>query len=340
MDWSSFFPPGTPVLALPDWRNPRLYLPAQRPLQRWEQSSLYPASRPEARLYRLLLRLGAAARLKEVRTAAASGWPLGEFVRGTLPRPASVVVLMGTPGPAQKITAQLRDGKGRVLGYLKYAGTEAARRRLRQEWRVLSNLPGDIGPEPVKLGPLGDGLALLQSAVGGRALPAALPPPEGSTRLLDSLVLSPPMPLDEHPWVCRMRGSGPTEPEPWLRTLAEREWPVVIQHGDFAPWNLLRGTGGALRAIDWEYGALEGFPYLDLAFYILQTSALIYRRAPLDAARYAVEHLSGQPDLALSRSEALALTRLAAYDAYLKSAEDGHAPDTRLQAWRRSVWRG
>ena len=52
-----------------------------------------------------------------------------------------------------------------------------------------------------------------------------------------------------------------------------------------------------MGAIDWEYGTLEGFPHLDLAYYVLQTSDVIYRRAPLRAAEYAAKYLAQQPEL-------------------------------------------
>lgn len=338
MDWTMFFEPGASVRALPHWRSPRLYLSARHPVRRWEQSALYPASRLGARLYRCALRLGVAAGTPKPRTVRSSGWPLKEFTRDALPRLASAVVLVGTPGPAQETTAQLWDEKGRILGYLKYAEKAAARTRLRQEWSVLTNLPDGVGPLPLKLGPFAEGEALIQSPVPGRPLPVTLPPPEDLVDLLGPLVVFPPVPLETHPWVRRMRERGAPELDAWLEPLLGKSWPVAVQHGDFAPWNILRRTDGALQAIDWEYGTTEGFPHLDLAYYVLQTSALIYRRTPLEAARYASEYMSQHPTLMLEKTEAQALVRLAAYDAYLNSSEDGQPSETGLQAWRRSIW--
>lgn len=337
-DWNLFFPSGTRVLALPDWQRPRLYLPEQNFLQCWRESSFYPAYRSRARLYRFLLRIRATTGLVAVRTAQPSGWPLGEFCQEALPHISSAVVLVGTSGPAQKITVQLRDGKGRILGYLKYAEKEAARKRLRQEHQMLFNIPGARGPEPLKYGPLANGEALLTTSMSGRKLPANLPPASDLTGFLMSLAVLPPVPVEDHPWVLRIRERNKFEFDSWFETLAGKNWPVVVQHGDFAPWNLLRRPDGTIGAIDWEYGALESFPYLDLAYYVLQTSALIYRRAPSKAADHAAAYLSLQPQLALSRVEARSLTYLAAYDAYEKSLEDGHAPGDSLQTWRRAVW--
>src|SRR5215204_668027 len=93
-DWSIFFPPGTQVLALPNWRHPRLFLTTQHILQRWAHSSLYPASRSTARLYRLLLRFKASAGMAEARTVRSSRWPMGEIVQDAMPQTTSEEALV------------------------------------------------------------------------------------------------------------------------------------------------------------------------------------------------------------------------------------------------------
>ncbi|QIN84375.1 hypothetical protein GBA63_18310 [Rubrobacter tropicus] len=340
MDLSLFFAPETRVFTLPGPRNPRLYLPTQRPLQRWDQSALYPASRLTARLYRLLLRLNAASGLMQARTIRSAGWPLRTFVQDAVPSLASVVILIGTPTPAQRMTAQLWDGNGRVIGYVKYAEKAAARRRMRQEWSVLQELPEKVGPKPLKYGPLGRGVALLTSPVAGRPPSPRPTPSDGWINLLESLLVSPPVPLERHPWVLCMREKSTPGFDNLLEPLASREWPVTVQHGDFVPWNLLEGREAGHRAIDWEYGTLQGFPYLDLVHYVLQVLGLLRRRAPEAAGRYVAAYLSQQGRLTLNENEARALTRLAAYDAYVKSVEDGKSPDTGLQPWRKAIWEG
>jgi hypothetical protein len=234
----------------------------------------------------------------------------------------------------------LRDGDGHAIGYLKYAEKEAARRRLQQEHVILSNLPDGVGPKPARLGALGNGKALLTSALSGRPLPITLPPPENLTNLLDSLIVSPPVPFESHPWVRQAPNRENPELDAWCERLGDRNWPVVIAHGDFAPWNLLRSTNGAVLAIDWEYGTLRGFPYLDLAYYVLQTLALVYRQTPSEALWYTTEYLSRQRSCSLNNKEAEALVRLTAYDAYQKALVDGHSAEADLQAWRRAIWEG
>jgi hypothetical protein len=337
-----FFPPGTRVLALPNWQHPRLYLPAQRFSQRWDESAFYPASRLGARLRRLLLRISAVAGMAEVRTVTSSDWTLGEFTGNLLPQVDSAAILVSTSSATQKVTVQLRDERGAVLGYLKHAGQGVARTRLRHEHHVLSGLSRGMGPKALKYGTFGNGEALLMTPISGKPLPTTLPPVNGVVDVMMSFTSSPPVGLEVHPWVLRTleRGSEVAALEACLEALIGKRWPIAVQHGDFAPWNLLRKPGGEVGTFDWEYGRLEGFPYLDLAYYILQTAALIYRWAPAKAARYAVRYLTSEPRLALSTAEAQALTRLAAYDAYYTFLQYGRVEGTNLQVWRRAIWKG
>jgi hypothetical protein len=280
--------------------------------------------------------------LAEVRVAQSDGWPLGAFVQGVLPEAVSAAVLVCAEDnkPNAKLTVQLRNEKGEILGYLKYAEKRVACRRLDQEYSVLSTLQKGLGPEVLKYGTLGNGTALLVTPILGRVLLSPLPPPEGVAAYLMSLVLSSPVPLEAHPWVqsIRERSSNVAQLDAWFDVLANRRWPVVVQHGDFAPWNLLRSPRGEIKAFDWEYGVMKGFPYLDFAYYALQTSQLIYRLAPAKGTERAVRYLTNEPRFALSSTEALALVRLAAYDAYHRYLEDGMAPDEGPQPFRRAVW--
>lgn len=337
MDWEQLFPAGTPVLALPNWAAPRLYLPARGLLGRWEKSGFYPASRLRGRAYRLLLRTRAAAGTDEVRVSRSDGWPAGEFVRSVAPEAASAAVLVGEPSPVQKATVRLWDAKGRIVGYLKYAEEKPARRRLLREHCVLSGLPAGLGPAPLKYGPLGGGEALVTTPLSGRHPPAKLPPTEEMHLFLRKLIVSAPVSLEDHPWVWAARRRSERDLDPWLEALSGRKWSVAVQHGDLTPWNVLRDADGALRAVDWEYGDLEGLPHLDLTHLLIQVSVLVYRWSPRKATEFAVACLAGG---GLGGTEARAMVRLAAYDVHLKHREDGFARAPELQRWLRAVWEG
>ena len=44
--------------------------------------------------------------------------------------------------------------------------------------------------------------------------------------------------------------------------------PLVIEHRDYAPWNILVGAGGRLHVLDWEGAELRGLPGLDLIYFL------------------------------------------------------------------------
>jgi Phosphotransferase enzyme family len=335
--WSALFPPGAPVMALPSWRRPRLLLSARSPAERWTGSAFYPAFRLSARCYRPFVRLRAAAGFGERRVALGRSWALGEFVGDVLPGAASCAVLVGSPGPAQKLTAQVRDAAGRVIGYVKWVERDVARERVRNEYCLLTRLPAGLGPRPMKYESTADWDALLLAPLAGARLAARLPPPASLDDFLAALPAAPAVPIDAHP---ALQGLAEQCPEltACVDVLSARSWPVVVQHGDFAPWNLLRTNGGALVAVDWEYGRADGFPFIDLLRYVLSVAALIYSWRPDRARRYARAQLLRRPGLALSEQEAAALVRLAAYDLYRTDAEDGYSAGAPLQAWRRAIW--
>lgn len=336
-DLTFLFPPGTTILALPTWRQPRLLFPRAGAMQRWKESAFFPASRWQGRIYRFLLRCRAALGIAETRVSHVDTWEVGKFLSDVLPQAAYVTAVVGPPGPAQKVTLQLRDGKNQVVGYLKYAEKPAAIKRVLHEYHVLSSLFVKLGPKPLKCGPLMDGQALLLSPLNGKQLAAVLPPPDDLVSVLKNLVLSLPCLVEEHPWVKMLLARSQLNLNPWLEPLTKREWPVVLQHGDLAPWNVLKSPDGNLYLLDWEYSFLEGFPYLDLIYYILRVAALIYRWNPVKAFRYTNAYLSKIIPV-LNAGEIRALIRLAAYTTYLQAFENGHSAEAPLLRWYRKVW--
>lgn len=331
-DWPLFFAPGTPVVALPGWQAPRLFVPARPAHLRRRHSSLYPAFKLPARLRRGALR--ALAGLLPTRTAPGPAL-LPPFLADVLPEAASFGVLMGTPGPAQKITVECRTADGRVCGYAKVGRSDAARARLRHEHAVLERLPAGLGPRALGHAALGPFDVLVVTPLAGRPAPTTWPPPPAVTAFVQRLVQPGPLyPLAGHPWA-RSLGEVPPPVAAALDALAGRAWPLAFQHGDFAAWNLRLTGAGRVLAFDWETATPEGFPFLDLAYLALQHGAHLYAWPPAKAARHAADALVAA-GAGLRRAEAEALVRLAAYDAY----RTGMAlqEDLPLQQWRRRVW--
>ena len=323
------------VYAVPNRANPQLLFPGHGIMQRWRYSSLYPAFRSTAKMYRWVMRARAALKLVDHLTAIPAPDDLKAFVQDCFRAEVSAgVVLMGAPGPAQKLIVQLWCN-GRVLGYVKYGETFIAKDRIGREHAVLSGLAPNLGPRPLKFAPFADGVAMIMSPVCGKQLPASLSSINIARILLSLMVTNVSHLAHEHPWLKSINERYGNTVAPWLDALAGQRWAVVFQHGDFAPWNVFQDKSGILRAIDWEYATLEGFPHVDKVFFLLQVGRLINRWSP-ERARDYTAFVFGRE---LTRPQAEALIRLVALETYYKMLEDGHESDSPVLRWWQSVWK-
>lgn len=327
-DGSELFPPGTRVAALPTWRAPRLFVAGGA---RWRTSALYPASRPLARLARLVARAAFSAGLAPTRTARGPGAPGGRFGR-------AVAVLPGTAGPTRKTTVALADEHGTIAAFAKIATLPAARARLRHEHALLAHLATrglGAAPAPLDLDDGPERTVLVVRAVAGHPVSWTTPPAAALRAAVGHLHHGPERPAAAHPWLVAAATEAGAA---WLEALGSRTWPAALRHGDLTGAHVLAAGDGAVALVDWEYGAAEGFPWVDLAHFVLQAEALVRRSPPARGRARAVAALTGWP--ALGAAEADAIVRLAAFAALRDGRADGHGDDTPLQAWRRAVWSG
>lgn len=338
MDVTLFFPPGTRIRQLPNTKNPRLFFSGENPVKRWHKSAMYPAFRKSAHLYRLALRVKAAIGFDQGFVSESPCWELKDFVEDIFPSICEVVILIGTLGPTEKIIAQIWDQQ-KIVAYMKYAERPSAIARVNREQQVLTHLPKGLGPKVLKHGTLKNGVALLLTPIEGRSIPLRMFPSSGIKNFLYTLPRSQPTSLDDHPWIKKIRKYHAPLIDSLLEPLSKEKWAVVVQHGDFVPWNIHGTSSGKLQAIDWEYGEVQGFPYLDLVYYVLQVSRLIYYADPLVARDCAVNHLrKEQENQQLTALQAHALVRLAAYFAYQECLRDGHGVDTNSVVWWKNIW--
>ena len=329
-----FLPSGMSATSLPPGESPRLLIAAESPLERWRLSALFPAFRLPAKLRRQALRVTSTLGLLPTHVVPDHSPELHDFVAAHLPDVTASALLIGTDGPAQKLVVQFWRGD-RIVAYLKYAEKPKAVDRLLRERVILGQVPEGLGPRVLQAGPLFDGQALLLEAIPGRTLVAIERPPNDAIALLDSLPKGEPREVGDHPWLRAIATYGELSIERYLAVLADRPWPTVFQHGDFAPWNLVRGPDGVLRAIDWEYGVVDGFPHLDSVHYTLQVGLLVHRLSPWSAAARAVSKLTAVDGLPSPTADAI--VRLAALQGYLDNQRDGVPPEAPLQAARRSI---
>lgn len=205
-----------------------------------------------------------------------------------MPTLSTAAVSVGIPGPGQKITVQLMDGRGHVLGFAKYADKPYTRELMVNEARMLSVIPEGVGPRLVRLMPFLEGDLLVQTALPGRTQTPHLRLDAAQMRFFERLVQpGKPYAADEHPFLQSLRSqSGGYQAgglrdtiEEIVETLGDVRWPVVWSHGDMAPWNMYLWRNECL-AFDWEHGREVGFAYLDAAADLIQVASIIQRATP------------------------------------------------------------
>jgi len=270
-----FFKEGVSVRHLPLLGTPCLYFSDGSCRKRWNYAGFYPAFTPKARLFRTMLRLlafaGGAPRVAEQGSGA-----LDVFLQQSGVENAGATLMVGTPGPAQKLVAQIWQG-GRVVAYLKFGVSDAARAALMNEADVLAALPPGLAPRLFKKDSLGDGVAILISPLKGRRASKALTIPPQAMQMLKKMqsgssgeIFS----FEEHPWIQNTMKMSRDEAQVY-KCLCGRKWKAVLMHGDFAPWNLLL-KGDGCCAYDWESGSRFGFPWMDLIHYYVQTARNLF----------------------------------------------------------------
>lgn len=281
------------VRGLPRWfdqRAPRWFIPMGNWRARRSGSRIYPAFRQGARAYRAALRawtvVGGVRFTHRVKTPRRGDWPLGELFLPDMPTLSTAAVSIGIPGPAQKITVQLMDERGDILGFAKYADNPYSRTLIANEVRMLQKLPENIGPRLLKFGPFLGGDMMLQTALPGRPLPPHLRLGAAQTEFFERLIQPEKVyAAPEHPFVEGLYGQANGLKDMFeqvLEDFGEIEWPVAWMHGDMAPWNLHLWRGCCM-AFDWEHGRETGFPYLDAAATLIQVASIIRRADPAEA---------------------------------------------------------
>ncbi len=336
-DWLQFFPPNEKVIATPFWERPRLLFSIKN-IDKLEIfiDKLFYLNTLKSRIYKQGIIIWTKINKKflvrknefNICVTDLLVEDLGLYVD-------NMFIIVGKPAPIQKIKVVLLDKMGDVVGYIKFSYLKLAQKRLKQEYEILSSLPEGIAPRPWKLQKVLEGTALLISPIHGILLEVCLPPPEDVLAFQKKLVIDREVKLENHPWIEKLSEKGFTRWE-WLEPLQKKKWDIVIEHGDFAPWNLLRDSTGKIWAIDWEFADLCGFPYVDIIYYFLQISALIYKWSPAKAFKIASEYL--QSKFAFNKEIANSLVKLSAFEAYWITSQNGRSDNWPLQKWRRKIW--
>jgi hypothetical protein len=268
----------------------------------------------------------------EILVAGDADWFLGSAARRLGLDCSDVVLTIGTRGPTQKVLARLIDGSGRVAAVAKIGQQPPAVRRVRHESAILESLSGRGVPAVLGTEVNGDSCAVFMSHIDGTHVPATRWPSPLAEAFLSQLPRSGSEAFEDHPILELLGGVDVLSPGCADR-LSDRRWARALVHGDFAPWNMLieKGTG-KLFVVDWEHARPEGLPHLDVVFYVLQVSYLLWGDSP----GRALDSLAGCPEGALaevSEPERVALAEVAARLVLAERASDGVSPGTDECVW-------
>jgi hypothetical protein len=292
------YPAGEDMLELPAKGVLRVLVPIRSWRVRRGGSRLYPALSWKGKAHRAALRawitLGGARLTHRVTLKPDGGWPLGDLLREDMPTLSTAAVSIGPYSPGQKITAQIMDARGHILGFAKYADRSLTRSRVANEARMLQTLPEGVGPRLVRFGPLAEGDLLVQTPVPGRSRQPRLDIDDAQMRLLQRLIRpDDAFPASDHPFVEALYaqiGYHRRLLDSIVAALGKAEWQLAYMHGDLAPWNL-RWRRGECFAFDWECGWTAGLAYVDGAYTLIQVASLIRNLDPRRASRVVAERL-------------------------------------------------
>jgi hypothetical protein len=273
---------GRPLLLLP--RSAR---PAAQCLD------LYPAQSGRARLARAvlrgLIRVGVVPGSNPVGLNIPATDPFIRFLHstaGTKKQLPDFGILAGNPaGGTQRFIVLLFDDKGNPQTVVKAGVAPAARELIKKERDFLSSVPaGEVGIPQLrsKFASASVEAFATNFFVGG-------PPQPDDDRLVSRVLsswITQRMPLRQFPGWVAFEKAFPQA----AKGTSDRLVQSVIQHGDFAPWNIKVSRNGSFTVLDWERGTLNGLPGWDWFHYVIQTNILV-RKATTENLVRTVEQL-------------------------------------------------
>jgi hypothetical protein len=283
----------------PDPAAPAFWLELGSPAARAYVLETRPARGLPGHLLRLLWR--AAARLGLLTPIYALAQAPAEDVLASPGRPdGSQLLLTGGHRVINKAVAiDFRSFGPEMSRVVKFARVAAAEPGLTREATALQALASgqahNGAPRVLGVGRRAGRLAVAESPLPGSPLldqlsPSSLDRLAGSvTDWLLTLAERPARPVPRDVWWERLAGStlrsfaaqfGPAlEPEV-CQAVADRlstlpDLPLVFEHRDCSPWNVVIGPGGAPALMDWESSEPQGLPCLDLIYFLANAAFIL-----------------------------------------------------------------
>ncbi len=292
MDSSQYFQVGSKLFSLPSWTNPECIFNASSRKEILVQTRKYKGSRFLGKTYKNSLRLKKAL-LSNDYIIGKGNLSIFNEVQDYLSQEIVFVFLLRSRDRGYiKNTIAYMDSKYRVLAYLKHSNNSDAIKIIKNEKRILRRIAEGLGPQFLSEINSTSGYGILISPIIGQKVSINC-----KSELLQTYLSRLPrreaVNTEDHPWINSVLRTNGSVAEKLVESISDVKWDIVLQHGDFAPWNLLLQNEEKLIAYDWEYARFDGFPLYDIVYYHLQIECLIKRGNPLSAYNHIVRSLAG-----------------------------------------------
>lgn len=191
-----------------------------------------------------------------------------------------------------KHVIQLQTPEGQMLGYVKISSSDKGKERILNELEAVRILSGK-GISTIELidsGSFEDKVYIFFKEIEG--IPAYLQTAE-LEEILNKFKKEEQYTLAEHPRVKTLLKQITDFHMDDLAKAFEKaclacpgKFYTAYEHGDFAPWNIMKNKNGKTELFDLEYFYSDGMEFLDLIKYHYQIGALLKRKSGKDLAGY------------------------------------------------------
>lgn len=268
------------VVVLPSKSSPKVYLAIDTPALARMAFELYNPFSTKGKLFKgvaLFLCVHANNLAKLILpTLSIPKSPFMVFVSGQMAKELTSSVYIATA--KDKVVLQLVEN-GNIIGYLKYPLTLAGESRLQNEIkgiRILSEK--GIVPPLIYLGNYEKMDFIILRNIEGSIEKVDI---EEIAIVLNSLKKNVSYPLAEHPRILHLKRKAFELGMEWVAVKmgslvkqSKNSYAEVYEHGDFAPWNLIKASSG-LVPFDFEYFVENGITYFDELKYHYQIAHLL-----------------------------------------------------------------
>jgi hypothetical protein len=331
---------------LPSLENARWFVPLESPSISTAAFSLYSPAKFSARMKVRAAKLVAHTRLPlwyrdQILVAQTDAPPLQRHAESLFPGQKIYLALSaGAPEPARnrKTSAAILTEDGKILGFAKIAGSTLSERLVRREAHLLGELGRlvrSIAPRAIYSGDVDGSFVLIQEQLPGRVTSAHFT--DLHRELLETMQHGQRKRVTDSHMLVRLQQDVRELPElrgrleSLMPVLSDTAVPSTIVHGDFAPWNL-REHNRRLCAFDWEYGEIDGLPFMDELHFHLQIGHEMQGWSPREASDYLRNHARRKP-LGLATRQVQALQQIAIIDQLARLYGEGYDRSNEMLEW-------